>query len=208
MTLKKKIEKLKEIIEKDGAKLVLYPSKEYIIANGGSCSGYYDEDTLSLHVACKKPIKEWLGILVHEYAHFLQHKNNSKAWKAWKQNENLDFYIDDWLQDKKFNPSPKQLDRIYKMTILLEHEAEQTALSLIERLQLPLDREKYTKSANCYLMFYYWSRAHRLWYKTAPYRIPELLKKMPSKLLSPKQLEKEFHRFDFSKCFTRKEKRR
>lgn len=203
----KVVEKLEQVIKQHGATLRLYKNKEYLQISGGKCSGFYDSETNTLSVAGKRPHKEWLGILVHELAHLIQHKQNSKAWSNWEKICNFSYGIDDWLTSKKLNPSPKEVDMIYEATIELEREAEIIALKLISKYKIPLNKIDYIKSANCYLLFYHWSRSHRLWYKRAPYRIPKILNAMPDKLLTTKQLREQFHKFDLSECFLEKRKK-
>ena len=98
------IKHIRSIVESSGVKFVLAPVKYLIISSEGRirCNGYFDSEELTLKCAINKPILEWLPVLIHEYSHFEQWKENCPSWRHIEMNGkdvSSDMFL--WIKDKK-----------------------------------------------------------------------------------------------------------
>jgi len=152
------------IIKKDlnayDGKILLYKG-EYC---GGSdrCYGMFDfnfKDNPVLKVATgNKSNEEWFGILIHEYCHFLQWKENSKIWNDFEESN---FSIDDIIK------SPKKYKKEILLLIHLEADCEKRAVSLIKQYNL-FDHKEYIQQANAVLYKYGFLYTDGFWPKNNP----------------------------------------
>lgn len=90
-----------------GIKLILSSSKKYVSMGKDDVetSGYFDAKSGSnkgvLGVGTKRPINEWLPVLVHESCHMDQW---NEGLPIWKKSENMRYNLfDDWLAGKRCN---------------------------------------------------------------------------------------------------------
>lgn len=63
-----------------------------------------------------------------------------------------------WLTGYQNQATAEEVDQWLKDAIILEHDCEKRALSLIKKYNLPLSVEKYTKSANAYIFSWWFAR--------------------------------------------------
>jgi hypothetical protein len=146
----------------------------YIVASKSiRCSGYFDEVSRELVVARNNP--QWLEILVHEFAHLTQWKDNCKEWRNLGDSITK---VDDWLAGKRVKYVKKALGRVRD----LELDNEKRSTKLIKDWGLPIDIKEYTQKANAYVQFYNWMYFTRRWcsIKNSPTKNPEVYKQMPT----------------------------
>ena len=159
--------------EARGIKLVLKRTNYILATKSIRCSGYFDEVSKELVVAKKNP--RWLEILVHEFAHLTQWRDNCKEWKNLGDSIGK---VDDWLEGKRVKHIKKALARVRD----LELDNEKRSTRLIREWDLPIDIKEYTQKANAYVQFYNWIYFTRKWcsVKNSPYKNPKIYKQMPS----------------------------
>lgn len=98
-------------------------------------------------------------ILLHEYCHFLQYKENRKFWDESAQYYDLLF---DWAEDKSLSIDDVSLDKSLRTILAIEHDCEKRALKLVSLNPIQdFDVIKYKKAANSYLWSYHIMRELR-----------------------------------------------
>jgi hypothetical protein len=113
------------------------------------CSGlfYFDaEDRPIIKIGTNgfKKTEDWAGLLIHEYCHFEQWKNNAKAW--------VDYDDSDISLEEILKYPEKFKDHIVKL-IRLELDCEKRSVKIIKRNQL-FDAGNYINNANAVLFKY------------------------------------------------------
>jgi hypothetical protein len=167
-------------------------------------SGYFsDSPTPVLACAIGKPEDKWYEILVHESCHMDQWKEKSDIWLSqFADGINCDKGLDDWLAGKEFH-----LDEYhyYVRTIqAVEIDCEKRAVEKIKKYNLPINIERYIKSANSYLFFYSVMLETRKWCDIAPYEVSEIMELMPDYFLNEdkyKELSNELLQIYKAKCY-------
>jgi hypothetical protein len=177
---------------------------EKVYDGGLFISGYFSDETKEIAVAIRCPLSHWLGVLVHEYAHFCQWRENCKAWRECTNTSIADAgsLIHMWMS-KDIELTEKQKQLYLNKTIALELDCEKRAVRLIKQYRLPLDIKEYVQKANAYLASYQAKGVIRKWTSRAAYDIEEIWTSMPTtftypyfKKLTTLQMSKKF-----GKCF-------
>jgi hypothetical protein len=159
---------------------ILVSLQDFVKCDALKTNGYYDDVNKVLAVSVNKPLEEWLRILVHEYAHSLQHKEKCKIWLD-GQDSYTKFF--NW-QDGSEKLSKKELDLHCRRAQMIELDCERRALKLISKFKLPLDKKEYCKKGSSYIYFYLFLKKMGKWYKIGhePYRNERILSMMPDNL--------------------------
>jgi hypothetical protein len=167
------IQHVKEHCKEVGIKCDIRPVKYLVLSGNIRCSGYFCEETMKLVVAGKS--KDWLGILVHEYAHLTQWQD--KRTNIWKTGSIGVTHLDDWLGGKKIRSVKKAIE----WSRDLELDNEKRSVKLIKKWKLPIDLNDYIKKANAYIQFYNWMRYSKRWSRpgNAPYSNKVIYEAMP-----------------------------
>lgn len=173
MTKKQFIKVIKNELKQHGFKLIAGRGQTIRLC-GEPCGGYFDYESKEIRFASKH--KTWFEILIHEYAHFIQHINQTRAWKHHMKYENYDLFA--WLRGE-IELSDNLLKKIINAFQKMELECEKITVSLIKDYKLPVNINNYIKDANSYILFYAYMRKHKTWYKTAPYTT-KIVNIMPS----------------------------
>ncbi len=151
-------------------------TKGRYVSCGSLCSGYFEVDEKNegiLKVAGGR--KGWFSVLVHEYCHFTQWRDNCKPWRDLKNSSDFE----DWCSGKQDFPE-KVIDRHFKAVRNMELDCERRSIRLIKKYDLPIDIKSYVKAANAYIYFHAYIRKYRTWYKgISPYRSKRICKIMP-----------------------------
>lgn len=138
-------------LSQHGMKLVFGRGVQ-VNCEGMRLSGYFSELEGVIRVGRRNSY--WLTILAHEYAHFLQWKNNSREYVDININNKDSIYIiEDWIGGTEYRPST--LRKAFVKARLLEKRCEMKALSLIRRFNLPVNEEYFVKQANCHIYYYH-----------------------------------------------------
>lgn len=175
MTKKEKefIEFVRSECKKYGIKFELRPTKYLVLSGNIRCGGYFDDENKKLVVSGNH--QDWLGILVHEYAHLTQYVDNCEAWRKGGSGLNN---LEHWLSGNKIRSVKDAINRARN----LEHDNEIRSVKIIKKWKLPVNLKEYIQKANSYLQFYNYMRFTRRWSKpnNSPYSNPNVWTKMPS----------------------------
>lgn len=136
------------------------------------CGGWFDCYKRELRVAYKNDYG--FEILIHEYCHFLQWKNDNNFFM--KKYSGCDT-IFNWLKGVDYTDS--KLKKAFQDVIELEWDCERRSLQLIKNLKLPVDENLYIKTSNAYLLFYHIVKSERKWSKKSPYNNEKIVKLVP-----------------------------
>ena len=183
------IEYAKKETKEAGVKLHLSKVKYLRISEESylKCDGWFDSEEKILKCAINRPVKKWLMSFVHEFSHFQQWKNNSKAWRETsigKIDAHSEFF--EWINGKKI--SSKKLEIYCQKALNVELECEKMAVKNIRKFDLPIDVEEYIQKANAYIWLYKWILIRRAkWPSISPSIIPQITSKMP------KRFKRQYH---------------
>lgn len=166
------IKHVKAECKANGIKLRLKRTSYLIATKSIRCSGYFDEIGKELVVAKENP--RWLEILVHEFGHLTQWKENCKEWRNLKDSIEK---VDSWLQGEKVRGIKVAINRVRS----LELDNEKRSVRIIKEWDLPINTKEYTQKANAYVAFYNWMYYTRRWCSPAnsPTVNPGVYKRMP-----------------------------
>jgi hypothetical protein len=114
-----------------------------------------EQPIIKVAIGTKSP-EQWFGILVHEYCHFLQWKEQSELWTDF---EDCSFNIDEIIKN------PKKYKKQLLLLIRLEADCERRAIKLIKNYHIPFDIDSYVKEANCILYKYAMLYTNSFWPK-------------------------------------------
>lgn len=167
------IEHVKGHCRRVGIKCEIRPVKYLVLSGNIRCGGYFDDDRMMLVVAGNH--KDWLGILVHEYAHLTQWEENCEAWRKGGTGLNN---LEHWLSGNKIRSVKDAINRARN----LEHDNELRSVKLIKKWKLPVNLTEYIQKANAYLQFYNYMKISRRWSKpnNSPYSNKNVWSKMPT----------------------------
>jgi hypothetical protein len=152
----------------------------YPNAQALACSGYFcahPGTTPSLGVAVGGPWEDAFSVLVHEYAHLTQWRDQCPEWTHLFDEQGVEAadHIDRWLAGETYEPDT--LKAWFRYARAIEMDAEKRVLAMIEAHHLPLDPAGYAQRANAYVLYYHQVEATRHW-RTAdelpPYRHPQV----------------------------------
>lgn len=153
--------------------VLLYDSEQLEDSCGGWC--WIDNDKREFAVAMKHHMG--FEILIHEYCHFLQWKNDRKFW-----DDSLSTYdvLFDWISDKDMIVDEKDLQQSLRSILSIEHDCEKRVLKLVQHNPIEnFDTNKYKKAVNAYLWSYHLNKElrHR---PNKPIYTERVLEAMPS----------------------------
>lgn len=158
VNVNKFVEELQILCANNNVKLTLVDSKKIMLSDL-ACNGYFegDKNKGKLVVAIKKPLKEWLPILIHESCHLDQWLENKQLF------DDLDGIelIDQWLSGKTFKKT--EVKKAINESKKLELDCEKRSVNKIIAYDLPIDVNTYIKMANTYVYFYNWVLENRKW---------------------------------------------
>jgi hypothetical protein len=197
------VDMVKHLCEENGVKCHFPETRFVPYPDGREVNGYFDEENKLLVAACGQPQDQWLPLMLHEFCHFIQWKENDPEWTAsWDHPFVEKFGVSDgytahgeWLDGKEF--SDEAVDVWTQIVRDLELGCERKAYSLINVWNLPIDREDYARRGSAYVYFYNVVRKYRKWYVIGnePYNCPDVLELMPTNLdgdysTTPEHIEK------------------
>lgn len=196
------VEHVKTVAKRHGVEVHLISKRVITTDEGLSVSGYFQGEPPpgELAVAVGRPEKEWALVLAHEYCHMQQWIQKSKMWLRTLSKQGIDhsYVINTWLSGL-CELSEKQKKVLFHTTINMELECEKMAVQLIKKHPAfaGTSIKEYIQKSNAYLNFYHHVARSRQWYTAgrAPYQIPELWEKMPTKF------QKDYSAFPYEKLY-------
>jgi len=173
------IEHVRKNVEKGGIKLSLLPSSTVGVEGNIRVNGFFDGEELA--VAVNKSMEDWFPVLIHEYSHFLQWREDCPSWQSICVNgEDVSDTLFLWIKHKK-RFSLLDVKRHSAKTRDLEVDCEKRTVEIIRDFKLDrhlpsLNYLSYTMRANSYLYFYNYAVLKRRWWKKgkAPYQNPDV----------------------------------
>jgi len=173
---------------KEGVKCDLRNTYYVKVSDSIQASGYFDESVPIL--VCSMNRKDSIEILVHEYGHLTQWRENIPLWK--KAND-ANLAIDEWLGGKNIRNIEKHIANARD----LELDNEKRSAKLIKEFELPINVENYIKKANSYIHFYNYLLISRKWSnsKNSPYSNKRIMEIMSPKFnMGYKKLSKKIEK--------------
>lgn len=150
------IQKVRDDLAEYGMRLVLRNSK-LVQVDGVKCLGFFDQEKIMIGTGSPN----WVGTLAHEYSHFIQWATGSKIYaKCFGPVNNYADIQEEWLRGKKHKPF--LVRRAFNAVREMERECEMIAVALIKKYELPVDIERYTQEANCYIYMHHLMEHHRI----------------------------------------------
>lgn len=174
-----------------------------VIMDGLGCSGYFGDEPLELVVACGKPSRDWLKILVHETCHRDQWAENSRWWRYKVDGYDPLIWLHEWLSGET-NLRGKKLSDVLTGSAMIELDCEKRSVEKIKKYELPIDLWEYRKKANAYVWFYQAMRYTRRWYAKgkSPYQVEAVWKAMPNDFDNDyTRIPKKFKDLILAHCF-------
>lgn len=178
---------IKEDIEALDGKIVFIKGR--YCGGKSKCSGlfYLDSHENPIIKVAKGylPEEEWFGVLLHEYCHFLQWRDDVKVWNKFCDNDTT--YSQIILKPEKYK---KELVSLME----LELDCEKRVYSIIKNNKL-FNIQKYTQNANAILykyaflyLFNKWPDDNRKYNKVAKFCSKRFLKTYKDYLNIPKEV--------------------
>lgn len=165
---------IKEDIADQNGKIIF--CKGRYCGGKSKCSGlfYMDSKDNPIIKVAKGALKEdeWMGVLLHEYCHFLQWRDDSKVWNQ---------FCDYDITYSSILNHPQKFKKQLVALIELELDCEKRVVRIIKKNNL-FDEKEYIKSANAILYKYAFLYNFNKWpYDNRRYR--KVIDLSPTKLL-------------------------
>jgi len=188
MTLKNRLkpnqriffEYVEEQLHLDSFRLFLR-NNTFVKDGENECGGFFCENSKRVEVSFHN--KRWFNILIHEFCHFLQWRDE-RVWYDYIGQVGSNFW--NWIDGEDM--SMRLVKQGMNAAKKLEHDCEKKALELTNEFDIEVDIENQIRHANAYVAFYEAMLIKRKWYDKSPYSIKEILKKVPG--------NKIYYRFD------------
>jgi hypothetical protein len=173
LSISELIKEIKKDIEEFDGKLNIYKGK--YCGGESKCSGLFyldNNESPILKIAKGSNPEQWVGILIHEYCHFLQWRDNSKAWRTFA--EGCASFDDLMLNPAKYKKEIIDL-------ISLELDCEKKTARIIKANNY-FDINIYIKNANAILLKYVYLYYNNKWPSNFS-KFKKVQDKCPAKLL-------------------------
>jgi hypothetical protein len=145
--------------------------------------GEFSEFDMTIKCYIDPSSNYWVGVLAHEYSHFRQSITESPYWTNF-QNEVAE--VDDFdkiFKNKKTKLSTakaKRLKIIYHV-VRMELDCDKSAIKLINKYKLPVDKNEYRAKANIVLYKYLYWAEYGIW--------PNIISKKTNKTVDWRELK-------------------
>lgn len=155
------VEHVRQDCKNNGVRLIVTRYKRILEPGSGYYSGSFAEEPVpTLHIAGKQMF--FLDVLVHEYSHMQQWKEQAPCWTqttvdgvdAWE-------ITNGWLAGLEVNQ--ETLGEAYKIVIRCERDCDMRAVKTIKKWKLPVNLDLYIRSANAYHYGHHVMRDTRKW---------------------------------------------
>lgn len=154
------------------------------------CSGHFldypipNKYVAELVICVKKPVNEWLPILVHEYCHLTQWKNDIKVWRDLSYPNGVDSCSELWHWIDHPHAKVDKIEEHIRNVRVMELNCERRSVSLITKMGLDIDLDMYKRKAFSYVHMYNVIVTSRKWPRRGhmPYSKEEIWSKCPASL--------------------------
>ena len=178
---------IKEDIESLDGKIILLKGR--YCGGKSKCSGlfYMDTNDNPIIKVAKGSIseEEWFGVLIHEYCHFLQWRDDSRLWNN---------FCDYDIAYSQIILKPEKYKKELIALMQLEIDCERSAFNIIKNNKL-FDHKAYAKTANAILykyamLFNYnkWPEDNRKYQKVQDFCPQKILKSYSEYLKIPEKI--------------------
>jgi len=152
---------IKSHLAKKGGKLIFKEPS----TNTNEIDGEFSEFDMTIKCFLDMSSTYWIGVLAHEYCHFLQCINKSEYWNDFQIKvsnvDNLNNLFKNSKNIKKIN-KPNRL-KLSQSIIKMELDCDKAAIKLINKYKLPVDRREYRCKANIVLYKYLYWGEYGIW---------------------------------------------
>jgi hypothetical protein len=162
-------------------KITMHPTFKTPEGCGGSFGEVWVGEPPEFEVAMGSNPDRWIGVFVHEFAHFTQHVDKEPLYL--NSDKPLTRFWN-YLEKKRKTFKWEDVAAIQDM----ELDCERRAVSLIRKHRLPIDIEDYCQQANAQLLFYNEAARKQSWVikkGRLPYDVSAIKKMLPTKLMKP-----------------------
>jgi hypothetical protein len=168
------VDKVRDHMAEHGCRIIFGRGKE-LNCGGYRAAGYFSDNDLELRVARKNTL--WFEVLIHEYCHFLQWIEKSPVYR---KSDKSNAIIDNWFNGKQY--SSRIIDKAFDCVREMERDCEMRSIKLIKKHDLPINVDRYTRMANCYIYVHYFMREYRkFWpFEQELMKSPTVLSQMPA----------------------------
>jgi hypothetical protein len=173
-TQRRFVERVREHLKEHDCRIVFGRGKE-LNCGGYRAAGYFSDGDKELRVARKHTL--WFEVLIHEYCHFLQWTERSPVYR---KSDKYNAIIDNWFNGKQYQS--RVVDKAFDVVREMERDCEMRSIKLIKKHSLPVNVDRYSRMANCYIYVHYFMREYRkFWpFENDLMRSPSVLSQMPS----------------------------
>ena len=149
------INKIKSHLKERNGKIIFKDPS----TNKNEIDGEFSEFDMTIKCFLDTSSTYWIGVLAHEYSHFLQCINESKYWDDFQIKvsniNNLNNLFKNSKSVQKISKSNRL--KLSQSIIKMELDCDKSAIALINKYKLPVDKKEYRSKANIVLYKYlYW----------------------------------------------------
>jgi hypothetical protein len=149
------IKKIKDHLKEKNGKIIFKDPS----VNRNEIDGEFSEFDMTIKCFLDTSSSYWIGVLAHEYCHFLQCINESKYWNDFQIKaadiNNLNVLFKNGKRVQKINKSNRI--KLSQSIIRMELDCDKSTIALINKYKLPVDKTEYRSKANIILYKYlYW----------------------------------------------------
>lgn len=179
--------------------VLIFGKGRQVNISSSRCEGYFS-DSPNREIRVARAGSGWLGILAHEYCHFLQWLEKPQYILTSEDSAGVIVHNIS-IGQLVDNYSDCKIDKAFLRIAEMERDCEKRTVALIKHWKLPINKDMYIRQANLYIYL------HHMWkeYKTRktcfnPNVSKRVLSNMPktfkakSHLILPRRVERELAR--------------
>jgi hypothetical protein len=127
--------------------------------NKNEIDGEFSEFDMTIKCFLDTSSNYWIGVLAHEFSHFLQCTSENKYWLNFQEEvSNINNLNNLFKNSKSIQKLTKKTRiKLSQSIIKMELDCDKSAIRLINKYKLPVDKKEYSSKANIVLYKYlYW----------------------------------------------------
>ena len=134
-------------------------------SNKNEIDGEFSEFDMTIKCFLDTSSTYWMGVLAHEYSHFLQCINESEYWIDFQIKVSSINNLNNLFQNKKSLQKISKSNRLKlsQSIIKMELDCDKSAIALINKYKLPVDKKEYRSKANIVLYKYLYWGEYGIW---------------------------------------------